>query len=260
MKTRHVLAVLAAGAIGFVAAGCGRTPAATPPAGRPPLGKPLTDEPESVPFDIMLLPDKFSQEQALTFERVFGELTPEKHKMYEASKHRAAGLYCVTCHLDAEIDAEAGTARLTSFKVPTQVCAECHEDEHEGFTKSRHAEALTVFSHVIRYHALNGYPAMQQQGCNKCHEKVGNSCTSCHPGHLFKSPKPPVDDYGGCAQCHLGIDHHQLESYQSSVHYQVAQASGDGTPNCVYCHSEDDNPHDIFRIKGEPDHGRTKMT
>jgi len=207
----------------------------------------------------LILPDNFTEEEALLFEKVFRERMPGKGDMHESSMHYEEGLTCVTCHLDAKIDLEAGTAELAQFTVPIDVCSECHEDEHEGFQKSRHAEALTVFKHVVRYHALNGYPTIQEKGCNTCHEKVGNSCTSCHPGHSFKAPVPPVDDYGGCATCHLGIDHHQLESYQSSVHYQVAQANGNGTPNCVTCHTEDDNLHEIFRIKGTPDHGRAKM-
>jgi hypothetical protein len=207
----------------------------------------------------ILIPKNFTEAEAATFETVFRKLVPEKHKMFESSSHYEKGLTCVTCHVDAKVNAEAGTAELASFTVSIEVCGECHKQEHAGFAKSRHAEALTVFSHVVRYHALNGYPAMQQKGCNMCHEKIGNSCTSCHPAHLFKQPKPPVDDYGGCAQCHLGVDHHQLESYQSSVHYQVAQASGDGQPNCITCHTEDTNYHEIFRIKGTADHGRTKM-
>ena len=214
----------------------------------------------SVPRKSIMVPKNFTEAQAATFEEVFRKRVPEKYAMFESSSHYTEGLSCVSCHIDANVDAEAGTAELTSFQVAIDVCGECHKKEHTGFCKSRHAEALTVFTRTVRYQALNGYPAMQQKGCNLCHEKVSNRCTSCHPAHLFAKPKPPVDEYGGCAECHLGVDHHQLEAYQSSVHYQVARAMGDGRPNCVYCHTEDDNAHEIFRIKGTPDNGRAKLT
>jgi hypothetical protein len=213
----------------------------------------------TIPRKDMLVPKNFTVKQAEVFEKVFATRVPDKCAMFVNSAHYEAGLSCVTCHVDAKVDADAGTAEVASFQVGIEVCAECHKKEHAGFARSRHVEALTVFTHVVRYKALGGYPEMQQKGCNMCHEKIGNSCTSCHPGHSFKKPKPPVDEYGGCAECHLGIDHHQLEAYQSSVHYQVARASGTGTPNCVFCHTEDENRHEIFRIKGTADHGRSKM-
>ncbi len=206
------------------------------------------------------VPRGFTVAEARAIQNALAETLPLAWDAFRKSAHYREGMTCVTCHVELKWDSASGSVDMASLqRVPPERCAECHEHEYDGFRKSRHFKAVTVFTEVVRYKALGGYPAMQQQGCNRCHEPIGQSCSACHPAHLFEPPRPPKDEFGGCQRCHLGPDHHQLESYTSSVHYQVARARGDGIPNCVFCHTSDENTHHIFRIKGTKDHGRTAL-
>ncbi len=206
------------------------------------------------------VPKGFTVHEAQAIFDALARQMPLAADAFRRSAHYREGMTCVTCHQELRWDQASGSVDVTSLgRVPPERCGECHEQEYDGFRKSRHFKAVTVFREVVRYKALAGYPAMQQQGCNRCHEPIGQSCSACHPAHLFEPPRPPKDEFGGCQRCHLGPDHHQLESYVASVHYQVARARGDGIPNCVFCHTADDNKHHIFRIKGTKDHGRTAL-
>ncbi|GEM_PF-1964647 len=208
----------------------------------------------------VFVPARFSLAEARLVEQTLTDRFPAAAQGFRLSKHAAVGMTCVTCHQEIEVaPPTAGGIRFVQTEVPPERCAECHEKQYAGFRQSRHYKAVHVFGEVIRYKALAGYAAMQRQGCNRCHEPIAQTCSACHPAHVFARPRPPVSEFGGCERCHLGPDHHQLEAYTSSVHYQVAKARGDGIPNCVYCHTEDGNNHAIFRIKGAPDHGRARL-
>lgn len=206
------------------------------------------------------VPQVFSVAEAKLVEEALSQRFPAVASSFSRSSHALAGMTCVTCHQEIEVRGPtADGVRFVRTPVPPERCAECHEKEYVGFKQSRHYKAVHVFGEVIRYKALAGYAAMQRQGCNRCHEPIAQTCSACHPAHMFARPRPPVSDFGGCERCHLGPDHHQLEAYMSSLHYQVAKARGDGIPNCVYCHTTDENNHAIFRIKGTPDHGRAQF-
>ena len=205
------------------------------------------------------VPRGFTVQEALAIYDALAKQVPLATDAFRKSAHYREGMTCVTCHTETQFDPASGRVQLSAARVPPERCGECHEQQYEGFRKSRHFKAVTVFTEVVRYKALGGYPAMQRQGCNRCHEPIGQSCSACHPAHLFEPPRPPKDEFGGCQRCHLGPDHHQLEAYTSSVHYQVARARGDGVPNCVFCHTSDQNNHYIFRIKGAPSHGRDEF-
>lgn len=213
------------------------------------------------------LPEGMNSAQAKEFEKLYQEKTPMKYQIWKDSAHGQNGVTCVNCHEDGNMDEE--DLKYENFaKVKPETCAKCHEKEFEGWKDTRHVKAVSFSQNNVRYKLLDGWPAMQEQGCDDCHVKVGETCTSCHQGHTTALPKPQTaahngekvtgDPVNGCGNCHMGPDHPQKEAYESSVHYQVAQATGG--PTCVTCHTDPDNNHEIIQLKDENSKaGRDKL-
>lgn len=215
----------------------------------------------------VVVPAGATVKQAEEFEDFYRDKVPQKYDMWQHSAHGENGVTCINCHGEENLSDEE--LEYGNFNVVTpEKCGECHEHEYKGWQDTRHVEAVEYSQKNVRYKLLDGYHAMQQQGCNSCHDKVGNTCTSCHQGHTTALPKPEqmaaphetvTNNFtNGCENCHMGPDHPQREAYQSSVHYQVAQATGQ--PTCVICHTDPDNRHKIIQLKGEnEEEGRKKL-
>lgn len=214
-----------------------------------------------------VLPVSVNSAEAKEFEEFYKAQAPMKYEIWQASTHGQNGVTCVNCHVNGKLtpeDLEYGNFS----KVSPETCGGCHEQELEGFKDTRHVIAVSFSQNNTRYKQLNAWPAMQEQGCDACHVKVGETCTSCHQGHTDALPKPEKaaaagqhvtgDFTNGCGDCHMGPDHPQREAYESSVHYKVAQATGG--PTCNTCHTDRENNHNIIQLKNENgEEGRNKL-
>lgn len=214
-----------------------------------------------------VLPQGINSAQAKEFEDFYKDKTPMKFEMWQMSAHGENGVTCVNCHENGKLSEDELTYENFA-KVKPETCGKCHKEEFEGWKDTRHVEAVSFSQNNVRYKLLNGWPAMQQQGCDACHVKVGETCTSCHQGHTTALPKPQTaahegqevtgDFLNGCGDCHMGPDHPQREAYESSVHYKVAQTTGG--PTCVTCHTDPENNHAIIQLKNENGaEGRDKL-
>lgn len=209
-----------------------------------------------------VVPENATLEQAREFEEFYKDKVPGKYAMWKESAHGKNGVTCINCHGTEPLKEK--DLKLANFGiVKPETCGECHQKEYEGFKETRHVKAVEFSKKNVRYHLLDGFPAMQQQGCDSCHTKVAETCTSCHQGHTTASPMPKNSPHqsaevtgnftNGCENCHMGPDHPQREAYESSVHYQVAQATGQ--PTCITCHTDPDNNHEIIAIRENPEKG-----
>lgn len=215
-----------------------------------------------------VLPAGVTLEQARAMEEDAKVKMPEKYKMWRESAHGVAGVTCVNCHGTEPITGDKLTYQAFAGVKP-ETCGACHQKELEGFQQTRHYEAVKYSMNNLRGKLLDAYPAMKTQGCDSCHYKVGTTCTSCHnvhdsyptsakPGQVQANGLPaPQDLTNGCENCHMGPDHPQREAYESSEHRKVAERTG--APTCITCHTDDNNVHLIYRIKGTPDNGRAVM-
>jgi hypothetical protein len=158
-------------------------------------------------------------------------------------------------------------------------CSRCHPDEAEQYKRSKHANTLEIIWKIDPWlnKGMNS-DFERASGCFYCHGTVletdeeGNltpetwpnvgvgrmnldgskgSCSSCHTRHRFsvmEARKPQA-----CGQCHLGLDHPQIEIYTESKHGAIYDSFGDeynwdaapGTwspgvdyraPTCASCH------------------------
>ncbi len=187
--------------------------------------------------------------------------TPGIVNQYGASQHFANNVSCADCH---EVDEDYPGAVehpdaefyvLTSSS--TAMCENCHLQQVQEFTLSRHAlPAYVAYAgtdslsedHFEQWqsipegqgidararnslHALEG-PAVTQFACETCHnvgkpnpdQSIGD-CTACHLRHEFsleQARKPET-----CNACHIGPDHPQWEIYQESAHGIAYMTGGD---------------------------------
>ncbi len=186
-------------------------------------------------------------------------VTPSIVTDWELSEHSKKNVSCANCH---------GTGHTTADDVdeagiPTpEVCAECHSDQVEQFSRGKHALAWASFQAMPTTHQLPGTLVEGMKGCGGCH-KIGlkteedmealkeagqiygvASCDNCHTRHIFS--KEEAKQPQACRTCHMGFDHPQWEMYESSKHgvrsdlkqlgILPEKASG---PTCQDCHLVD---------------------
>ncbi|KJS19234.1 MAG: hypothetical protein VR72_19660 [Clostridiaceae bacterium BRH_c20a] len=205
-----------------------------------------------------VVPAGATAQQAIEFESYYKDKMPLKYEIWKTSAHGENGVTCINCHGTELID-EKDLKYANFAKVSPETCGECHTEALDGFNKTRHVQAVSFSQNNVRFKLLDAFPEMQQQGCDDCHTKVEETCTSCHQGHPTALPKPVLQALpgqavtgnftNGCENCHMGPDHPQREAYESSVHFQVAQATGE--PTCNTCHTSQDNNHYIIQLKNE---------
>ena len=198
-----------------------------------------------------VLPQGASLQQANAVEALYKSQMPWQYEQWKESPHGKAGITCINCHEvgpDNKLKPEA-LDNLAYGGVKPDRCGKCHEKEFAGWTQTRHADAVKLAVGNVRYKLLDGFPAMQRQGCQSCHFKVGTTCISCHDAHAFEPPRTARAVNDACGMCHNGPDHPQKEVQETGVHLRQAEASGMQAPNCVTCHTKNDNKHEIFRIK-----------
>jgi predicted CXXCH cytochrome family protein len=135
---------------------------------------------------------------------------------FHASVHGVANswqaLNCTDCHENYNYPhppLQAATARDYTIQ-QSELCARCHETQHEGQMSSSHAQALAEGN------------------------KDAATCVDCHGSHYTPPPSEPRSRISEtCRQCHSGI----FDEYAESVH--GASLLGDENPDvptCIECH------------------------
>lgn len=175
------------------------------------------------------------------------------------SKHAQMAVTCDVCHGGDHVSA----ADVDKVKLPTpQVCAECHQDQVDQFSRGKHAFAWAAMKAMPTAHAQPVALMEGMKGCGGCH-KVGlktdeeikalkaqgagfgvASCDACHTRHLFSLEEARSPQ--ACQTCHMGFDHPQWEMYSSSKHGVRALLKQNGTlpktaaaPTCQDCHMQE---------------------
>ncbi len=121
-------------------------------------------------------------------------------------------LSCTDCHLNYNYPhppLEAESAREYTIQ-QSELCARCHEPQHEGQMDSVHAEALAAGD-------LNAA-----------------TCVDCHNAHYTPVPDEPRSRISQtCRQCHSTI----FDEYAASVHGAALLADDNpDVPTCIECH------------------------
>ena len=133
-----------------------------------------------------------------------------------ASVHGAGNewqqLACNDCHVNYNYPhppQEAQSAREYTLQ-QTELCARCHETQHEGQMNSVHAEAL----------AEGNLDAA--------------TCVDCHGAHDIPVPNEPRSRIATtCQQCHSTI----FDEYAHSVHGEaLLNEENPDVPTCIECH------------------------
>lgn len=180
---------------------------------------------------------------------------------WKDSKHAEQNIGCVDCHTAEEGDFDAFYCTDSDILVarhPTpKDCAECHEQQVEEFSKSKHAHQFWLFANADR--AIFELPIATRHGCEQCHQisnlwpdKSVGECDACHPKHTFS--KAVARQPETCGECHIGPDHPHIEIYLESKHGNMFRAmekdldmnysSTDEedipipTPVCATCHMD----------------------
>lgn len=178
---------------------------------------------------------------------------------WQLSKHSQNEVGCATCHgtrHNSMTDAAEAEIALPS------VCARCHEDQVNQFSKGKHALAWASMKSVPTLHWQPMAQVEGLKGCGGCH-RVGlkteqevrdisekgagygaSSCDVCHTRHVFSTDEARSPQ--ACRTCHMGMDHPQWEMYSSSKHgvrFLLKQSrmlpEDVAAPTCQSCHLQE---------------------
>ena len=180
---------------------------------------------------------------------------------WRVSKHFDNDISCADCH--GTDHTGATDSRKVSFP-DERLCAECHEEQFEQFSKGKHNLGWTAMNAMPVTHVEPDELMEGGRGCGGCHnmgikseaqkkEQLDkgyryqtNSCDECHTRHSFS--KKEALNPRACQQCHMGYDHPQWEMWSSSKHGSryLTQEIGDlpegaAAPKCQDCHMPDGN-------------------
>jgi len=184
------------------------------------------------------------------------KVSPGQVADWRTSKHAGEDVTCVDCHGDKHQKATDGDlAQLPS----EHVCAECHEEQFNQFSKGKHNFGWTSLNALPITHVEPDELMEGGRGCGGCHNMgikseaqkkeqhdkgyryQNNSCDECHTRHSFS--KKEAQSPRACQQCHMGYDHPQWEMWSSSKHGERWFAKQEGrldknapAPTCQYCH------------------------
>lgn len=144
-------------------------------------------------------------------------LSQDETTAWIESGHGRSGTNCSDCHASKD-----GTWQVS---VSGERCAECHEEEREGYLAGRHGMREAAGLAPMRVG-----DARQPMHAAAKDERL--SCTSCHGAHGFDTRKAAVD---ACMECHA--DQHSI-NYRESKHYALFQSdpSGRSGASCATCH------------------------
>jgi predicted CXXCH cytochrome family protein len=136
----------------------------------------------------------------------------ELHDSVHGEGNEWQALECNDCHTGMQYPHEpktADTARDYTLQ-QTELCANCHETQHEGAAVSVHAEAL----------AEGNLDAAV--------------CVDCHGAHDVPVPNEPRSRIvETCAECHTDVH----DEYITSVHGQsLINDDNPDVPTCINCH------------------------
>jgi len=189
------------------------------------------------------------------------KISPGQVADWRASKHSKQEVSCSDCHGDQHTSAEDyDLAKLSDEKL----CAQCHEEQFEQFSKGKHNFGWTSMNALPVTHLEPDELIEGGRGCGGCHNMgvksetqkkdqlskgyryQNNSCDECHTRHAFS--KREALNPRACQQCHMGFDHPQWEMWSSSKHGNryFAKLAGDlpkgaAAPKCQDCHMLDGN-------------------
>jgi hypothetical protein len=191
------------------------------------------------------------------------KISPGQVQDWKVSKHSSEDVSCADCHGDSHTTAEDfKKAQLPNEKV----CAGCHEEQFESFSKGKHNFGWTTLNAIPATHMAPDELIEGGRGCGGCHNMgikteeqkkeqldkgyryQANSCDECHTRHSFS--KKEAQSPRACQQCHMGYDHPQWEMWSSSKHGErwFAKQNGDlpadaAAPTCQTCHLPDGTHH-----------------
>jgi hypothetical protein len=194
-----------------------------------------------------------TEEACITCHR---KISPGQVADWESSRHSTEEITCSVCHGEDHNKAEnANLVRLPD----EHVCADCHNEQFEQFSKGKHNFGWTSLNAIPVTHVEPDELMEGGRGCGGCHnmgiksdaqkkeqgEKgyryQNNSCDECHTRHAFN--KKEALDPRACQQCHMGYDHPQWEMWESSKHgtrYAVKEKGklpeNAQAPTCQFCH------------------------
>ena len=189
------------------------------------------------------------------------QISPGQVADWESSKHSKEDVTCSVCHGDKH----AGAKDSQSAQLPDEhVCADCHEEQFDQFSKGKHNFGWTALNALPITHVEPDELMEGGRGCGGCHNMgikseaqkkeqrdkgyryQNNSCDECHTRHSFS--KKEALDPRACQQCHMGYDHPQWEMWSSSKHgarYAVKEKGklpeNAAAPTCQSCHMPDGN-------------------
>ncbi len=189
------------------------------------------------------------------------DISPGQVKDWEVSLHKENDITCSACH--GEKHTTKDDAKLA--QMPDEaVCAECHEEQFNQFTKGKHNMGWAALNALPITHVEPDILMEGGRGCGGCHNMgikteeqkkeqrakgykyQNNSCDECHTRHTFS--KKEALNPRACQQCHMGYDHPQWEMWSSSKHgarYAMKKEGdlpeGAAAPTCQDCHMSDGN-------------------
>ena len=187
------------------------------------------------------------------------KITPGQVQDWRVSAHAENDVTCSECHGDAHTSAKD----VAKAKLPDEhKCQECHEEQFEQFSHSKHNFGWTSLNALPITHVEPDELMEGGRGCGGCHNMgikteaqkkellakgyryQNNSCDECHTRHSFS--KKEAQDPRACQQCHMGYDHPQWEMWSSAKHgtrwfaREAGRLPKDAkAPTCQECHLPD---------------------
>jgi hydroxylamine dehydrogenase len=187
------------------------------------------------------------------------KISPGQVADWQVSKHSSEGVTCSTCHGEKH---NSGDNYKLAALPDEHVCAGCHEEKFNQFSKGKHNVGWTSMNAMPVTHVEPDELMEGGKGCGGCHNMgikseaqkkdqrskgyryQNNSCDECHTRHSFS--KKEALNPRACQQCHMGYDHPQWEMWSSSKHgsrYLTREAgdlpAGAAAPKCQDCHMPD---------------------
>lgn len=184
------------------------------------------------------------------------KISPGQVRDWKTSKHAENEVTCSVCHGEEHQTA----ADYKKVQLPDEeVCADCHEEQYESFSKGKHNHGWSSLNTIPAAHFAPDELTEGGRGCGGCHNMgiksaaqkkdqrdkgwryQNNSCDECHTRHSFS--KKEAQNPRACQQCHMGYDHPQWEMWSSSKHGERYFAKEAGllpekapAPTCQHCH------------------------